>query len=109
MSKQEPAAFRPHWPEGLQQNEIYKVLCDDKGRNGTVWLSVFVAEDGDCHVGCFEREEPDDPASICPSIRIRTSVGGGCNRRTRQALLWLADAIRRDNEENAALGRKVAD
>lgn len=107
MSK-EPEAFLAHWPEGLETNTQYKVLCDDKGRNGTTWLNVMVANDGDLHVGCYEQEEPDDPASICPSIRVRTRNGGGSNWRTRQALLWLADAIRRDNAENKACGRKVA-
>ncbi len=108
MSGKEPAAFRPTWPNGLNENTAYTVLCDDKGHNGDVWLRVFIARDGDCHVSCYERESVDDCASTLPSVRVRTGIGGGCNRRTRQALLWLADAIRRDNEENAALGRQVA-
>lgn len=97
----EPSAFKPHWPEGVQQNTLYEVLCDDKGRNGTVWMRVLVANDGDVHVSMFDQEDParDEPSQF-PSIRVRTVAGGGRNARTRQALLWLADAIRRDNEEN---------
>jgi hypothetical protein len=98
----EPQAFKPHWPEGLDDVTIYQVSCDDKGRNGGSWLRVFVALDGDVHVSMQDWEEiPEGEPSPHPSIRVRTCVGGGQNRRTRQALLWLADAIRRDQIEQA--------
>jgi hypothetical protein len=97
----EPAAFRPHWPDGLKQNETYRIFCDDKGRNEGSWLQVFIAEDGDAHVMMQEWEDiPEGEPMPIPSVRVRTHPGGGRNWRTRQALLWLADAIRRDNEEN---------
>jgi hypothetical protein len=32
-------------------------------------------------------------------VRCRTGIGGGRHSRTRQALLWLAMAIKLDNEE----------
>lgn len=94
--------FSPHWPDGLKPSTIYEFQCDDKGRNGTCWLRVIVAEDGDAHVSMMEWEDPLEKESNpnpFPSVRCRTGTGGGRHRRTRQALLWLAQAIRLDNEE----------
>lgn len=97
----EPAAFRPHWPEGLQSGQYYEVLCDDKGRNEGSYLRVLIANDGDVHVMMQDWEDvPEGKPSPFPSIRIRSLAGGGRNIRTRQALLWLAEAIRLDNAEN---------
>jgi len=100
----EPKAFDPMWPEGLQSGTAYQVLCDDKGRQGGSWLNVYISCDGDAHVAMQDweniKEDPDSRPDPFPSIRVRTLVGGGRNHRTHQALLWLADAIRRDNEEN---------
>jgi hypothetical protein len=93
--------FDPHWPKGLEQGEAYKVLCDDKGRTGATWLQVYVANDGDVHLMMQEWEDfPDYEPSPIPTLRCRTFMGGGRNHRTHQALLWLAQAIRLDNEEN---------
>lgn len=102
MSK-EPSVFKPHWPEGLVQGEMYRVACDDKGRNGGSWLQVIVANDADVHVSMQDWEdilEPRSSPSPHPSIRVRTLAGGGKNIRVRQALLWLAEAIRLDTEEH---------
>lgn len=104
MSKtKEPAALKPHWPEGLEQGKLYRIFCDDKGRDGGSWLQVYVQNDSDVCVVMQDwediKESGTSPNPI-PSIRVRTHAGGGRNIRTRQALLWLADAIRRDNEEN---------
>ena len=58
MSKmKEPAALKSHWPEGLVQGQVYRVACDDKGRNGGAWLQVFVANDSDVHVSMQDWEE----------------------------------------------------
>ena len=102
-SNKEPSAFKPQWPDGLVQGQIYRVMCDDKGRDGGTWVQVLVANDGDCHISMQDWEEiktHGTKPSQFPDVRIRTHAGGGKNHRTRQALLWLADAIRRDNEEN---------
>jgi hypothetical protein len=96
----ESVVFHPHYPEGVEQMTPYKVLCDDKGRNGTVWLSVLVSKDGDVHVGMFDQENPDSTPDPEPTIRVRTYGGGGRNMRTHQALLWLARAIQLDNKEH---------
>ena len=98
--KREPKVFEPQWPEGLEQNVAYQVLCDDKGRNGRTWMKVFIANDSDVHAVMQEWEDGHEHPISIPSIRVRTFAGGGQNHRTRQALLWLADAIRRDNEEH---------
>jgi hypothetical protein len=93
----EPSAFKPHWPEGIKSREFYRVLCDDKGRLGGSWLQIMVDDQGDVYVSMQDWEDlPKGRPSPLPSIRIRTLTGGGKNLRTRQALLWLADAIRRD-------------
>lgn len=98
--KREPSAFAAQWPEGLEQGKLYRVPCDDKGARGGSWLQVLVAGDGDVHVSMQDWEDiPDGSPTPFPSIRVRTYAGGGRNSRTRQALLWLADAIRRDSEE----------
>lgn len=109
MTKQ-PAAFKPHWPAGLQTRTFYEIPCDDDGRELAAVLKVMVAEDGDVHVSMSKfidnpRQIPKDANGAarmhpCPSIRIRTLAGGGRNSRTRQALLWLAEAIRLDNIDN---------
>lgn len=92
--------FKPCWPPELQANEINRVLCDDKGRNGGSWLSVLVDSQGDVWLAMQDWEDmPEGRPSTNPSIRIRTHGGGGQNIRTRQALLWLAAAIKADNEE----------
>lgn len=92
--------FKPHWPEGLEQNHGYEFRCDDKGRNGGTWLRVIVANDGDVHVVMQDWEDfPEGSPDFMPSVRCRTEFGGGRHSRTHQALLWLAQAIRLDNEE----------
>lgn len=95
-------ALNAHWPEKLEIGKFYRFLCDDKGANGSTYFQLLVAEDGDVHVSMQEWEDPRVPESRpdpFPSVRCRTFAGGGRCPRTRQALLWLAEAIRRDNEE----------
>ncbi len=97
----EPNVFDPNWPEGLKADTHYRAPCDDKGRNGGSWIQVMVSgQDGDVYVSMQDWEEmPEGAPSPFPSLRNRTYAGGGRYQRTHQALLWLADAIRRDNEE----------
>lgn len=87
------------WPDGLEQLTHYEFPCDDKGRDGGTWMRVMVAGDGDVHVSMQDwediREEGSKPSPF-PSVRCRTHAGGGRHRRTRQALLNLANAIRLD-------------
>lgn len=92
--------LRPCWPDGLMADYPVQVLCDDKGRNGGSWLGVMVDSQGDVYVSMQDWEEvPSGEPSTMPCVRIRTTNGGGQNVRTRQALLYLAAAIKADNEE----------
>jgi hypothetical protein len=60
----------------------------------------MIDEQGDVYVSSQDWEEiPEGRPHPFPCIRVRTLAGGGRNLRTRQALLWLADAIRRDSEQ----------
>ena len=116
----EPEVFKPKWPEGLEMGKSYRFLCDDKGRDGSCFIAVHVANDGDVHLMASERMEKESVDRLTgeklraiydsfPSVRCRTGIGGGRHARTRQALLWLADAIRRDNEELRQLGYETGD
>lgn len=97
----EDRVFKSAWPEGLKERTSYRIVCDDKGRTGSTYVEVFVAPDGDAHVVMQDWENfPKGMPSALPSARIRTGNGGGRSMRTRQALLWLAQAIRLDNAEN---------
>jgi hypothetical protein len=97
--------FAPKWPTGLQQDHVYQLPCDDKGRSNANWLQVYVAQDSDVHVMMQDWEdilEKGSSPNPLPTLRVRTYFGGGRNHRTHQALLWLAQAIRLDMEEKAA-------
>lgn len=95
-----PDVFAPHWPAGIEKNTEYRVLCDDKGRNGGTYLSVVVSVDGDTNVFMQDWENvPEGSPWAWPNLRCRTLAGGGKNHRTHQALLWLAQAIHLDAEE----------
>lgn len=103
MSKREPEAFRPHWPDGLEARKLYKLKCDDASPDECRELSLVISDDGDVWLGMMQIDDlrTSKPYSNPhPSVRCRTGIGGGKNRRTRQALLWLAKAIQLDNEEN---------
>ena len=102
--------LRPHWPEGLEQGRFYQFNCDDDGRDGDAFFRVLVANDGDVHLCASKLIEPGFTDKVSgerlpsiydnyPSVRCRTGIGGGMHRRTRQALLWLAMAIKLDNDE----------
>lgn len=94
--------FEPHWPEGLETGVEYEFQCDDKcdADREVAHLRLLISNDGDVFVSMAEWHdiENSDPSPF-PSVRCRTSVGGGRHLRTRQALLLLAQAIRLDNEE----------
>ncbi len=98
--------FESQWPAGLEHSTSYQVLCDDKGRNEGSWLKVMIGNDGDAWVTMQDWENvPEGNPTPFPSIRVRTLTGGGRNYRTRQALLWLAEAIRLDQEERENRGK----
>lgn len=81
-----------YFPPSLQANYAYTRRHDDT--NGEVTpdhdLTVIMSEDGDTWV--------DLPGRL-HTLRFRTYFGGGQSLRVRNALVILAEAIRRDNEE----------
>lgn len=94
--------FDPHFPEGLEVFTAYQIPCDDKGVDGGTWLKVLIGDDGDVYVSMQEWRDMDVKGSKpdpFPSLRCRTLQGGGRHPRVRQALLWLAQAIRLDTAE----------
>lgn len=100
VSDRQEVVFQPHWPHGLEQGVCFELPCDDKGCNGKSFLRVMIAPDGDAHLMMQDWEDyPEGQPSPLPTLRNRTFAGGGRHNRTHQALLWLAQAIRLDNEE----------
>ncbi len=81
-----------YWPQTLRPCTAYVRLQDDT--DGEVGpdqeLKLVFGPDGDAWVVL--------PQSLM-SLRFRTWSGGGHSLRVRNALLVLAEAIRRDNEE----------
>jgi hypothetical protein len=102
----EPHAFRAAWPEGLEAMKSYGVECDDEGMRCDANMSVMVDEQGDVYVSMHAYHDEDRTVrnlNPFPTIRIRTGIGGGRNRRTRQALLWLAKAMELDAESDRGI------
>ncbi len=81
------------WPEGLKQGEFYTMESDDDPDEK---MRLYIDSQGDAYITCFNLEK-----SV--SVRMCTMQGAGSRHlRTRIAMLYLANAIRLDNEE---LGR----
>lgn len=80
------------WIRDLSPDETYARLQDDTDgdRSAKNQLQVHVASDGDLHVFLPYSNE---------SLRFRSYFGGGASPRVRNALIVLAEAIRRDNED----------
>lgn len=80
------------WIRSLAPDELYTRLHDDRdGESGeNHQLRVYIAPDADLHVFM--------PGSM-ESLRFRNYFGGGKSLRVRNALLVLAEAIRRDNAD----------
>ncbi|WP_455233423.1 hypothetical protein [Geopseudomonas aromaticivorans] len=80
------------WVDTLSTDEFYSRLHDDRDGHTTIdhALTVAVASDADLHVMLPNSME---------SLRFRSYFGGGKSPRVRNALMVLAEAIRRDNAE----------
>lgn len=77
------------WPTSLQPDQALRRTHDDCDGDLSQALCVYLARDMDVHV-MVEGE--------APALRFRAPFGGGMSPRVRNALLVLAEAIRRDNE-----------
>lgn len=78
---------QPFWPEGLEHVRYYR--NEDMGRGG---IAVRADQDGDVHIVVVQ-DGRQAHAEFC------TLTGGGRSRRVRAALLYLALAIKLDEEE----------
>jgi hypothetical protein len=88
-----------YWIPGLKTMQTYVRTQDDTDGEATLDhdLGVTIGVDGDAWVHAQRQ------------LRFRTHCGGGHSLRVRNALLVLAEAIRRDNEEFPQRPRKVID
>lgn len=82
----------PHFPKSLGTGEQHQRFEDDSPDG---WIAVTIGNDSDCHLTVLDVQR-----QCMASARFRTYFGGGRSTRTRQALLWLAEAIRQDNLES---------
>ena len=80
-----------YWPPCLETRKPYCRRHDDTDGDLSVAqeISVTIGPDGDVWVA----------ARGTPAMRFRMYAGGGESLRVRNALLVLAEAIRRDNED----------
>jgi hypothetical protein len=78
----------PFWPEGLAERKRY-YRNEDMGRGG---ISVMLDQDGDTHIAVAQ-DGRISFAEFC------TMTGGGRSPRVRAALVYLALAIKLDEEE----------
>lgn len=76
-------------PSSIERDTVYSRIHDDHDGDAMQALEVMVMSDGDVAISIGKRQE----------LRFRTDTGGGCSPRVRNALLALAEAIRRDNED----------
>jgi hypothetical protein len=86
----------PFWPKSLSPDVSYARVQDDSDgqRGDDQQLSVLVGHDSDVYV-------------LLPgmtALRFREPLGGGMSPRVRNALIVLAEAIRRDNDVDRQRG-----
>jgi hypothetical protein len=82
-----------YWIVALNANELFERKHDDTDgkSNPTQYLSLAIDFMGDVDINI--------PPGKWRKLRFRTPGGGGKSERVRKALVILAEAIRRDNEE----------
>lgn len=87
------------WIDSLKADECYSRVHDDNDGDTSIdnTLQVYIAQDADLHVFL--------PYSL-ESLRFRNYFGGGKSLRVRNALLVLAEAIRRDNAERPQISNQ---
>jgi len=80
-----------YWPQSLEPRSHHTRRHDDTdGQRDTQQdLTISIGPDGDAWV----------VVAGAPPLRFRTMAGGGCSLRVRNALLVVAEAIRRDNAD----------
>jgi hypothetical protein len=84
------------FPDGLLDRTHSRVQDDCDG-DLTQVLAVSLSHDGDAWVRTMQR---------LGTLRFRSDFGGGMSPRVRNALIVLAEAIRRDNEDRPQRPRR---
>ncbi len=86
---------RSWWPKHLETLTTYATSrYEDDSHTGM--LCVTMSPDSDAWIEVVSVPDRDE---LKLSMRFRTYFGGGQSHRVRNALLILAEAMRRDNEE----------
>lgn len=84
---------KAYWPETIRMGTYTRRHDDTDGERGADQdLTVMISADGDAWVAAA--------AAGFLTLRFRNLAGGGQSHRVHRALLILAEAIRRDNEEH---------
>jgi hypothetical protein len=83
---------QPFWPKDVKTMQPYHRLHDDHDGTQKGVLIINFSEDGDAWVTI-------DDHTHTP-LRFRHPLGGGRSPHTYAALLYLAEAIRLDNEND---------
>jgi hypothetical protein len=80
-----------YWPQSIEPKSSHTRRHDDTDGKRDIEqdLTISIGPDGDAWV----------VAAGAPPLRFRTLAGGGHSLRVRNALLVVAEAIRRDNAE----------
>lgn len=85
---------QPFWIQTLKTESVYQRMEDDTSG----FINVCIGKDGDSWITVMNEIDPKQSSF---SFRFRTPlIGGGESPRVRNALLILAEAIRRDNAEH---------
>lgn len=84
----------PIWPPALRPMTEYSRIRDDHDGAWEGKLVVMFSEDGDAYIHI---EGKDFQSSQI--LRFRTMAGGGNSPHTRNALMYLAEAMRLDEEK----------
>lgn len=84
----------PWWPPSLKTGKFYQRFEDDSPLGS---ISVVIGGDGDAHLSVICECDPNERNL---SFRFRMPMsGGGQSPRVRNAILFLAEAIRLDNQD----------
>ena len=94
----------PHPMDGLEKGKRYKRV-EDMSNNG--FVSLLIEDDGDVIITVMEPGKPPFDGGMVSAQFCTVGHGGGRSPNTRNALLALCHAIKRDNEERAIAPEKA--
>jgi hypothetical protein len=86
------------WPGKIVSRMAYERIQDDCDGDRSQILEVGFSSDGDAWIRTYHHG----------SLRFRSEPGGGMSPRVRNAILLLAEAIRRDHDARPQFRQKPA-